>query len=295
MDGENKRIEWPKKTREYEDMDADSTRWNDFKFRDDDIVIDTLGKSGTTWMQQIVGQLIFKGEDALFADPISTEQWLDLRIRPIKEILDLLEAQTHRRCIKTHLPIDALVFSPNARYIYVGRDMRDIIWSWYSAISIPMREPANPPSLPLLPKVGVREFYLHVADYEPMWSHVKNWWAFRHLPNVLFVHFSNLKADLGREIRRIALFLDISLDEALLPKMIEHCSLDYMRDKLTAGSTPKNAGFASSFFVHKGANGRWKDVLSSEEIALADAAAAKYLTPECAHWLATGELPKGEN
>jgi hypothetical protein len=42
------------------------------------------------------------------------------------------------------------------------------------------------------------------------------------------------------------------------------------------------------------ANGRWKDVLSPTEIALADEAAGKYLTPDCAHWLMTGELPDRE-
>lgn len=39
-----------------------SEMWNDFAFRDDDIVIATYAKSGTTWLQQIVGQLVFNGE-----------------------------------------------------------------------------------------------------------------------------------------------------------------------------------------------------------------------------------------
>jgi len=54
-------IGWPRKTREMHNHHFDSTVWNDFAFRDDDIVIATYGKSGTTWMQQIVGQLIFRG------------------------------------------------------------------------------------------------------------------------------------------------------------------------------------------------------------------------------------------
>ena len=51
----------PVKTRELHNHHFDSTIWNDFAFRDDDIVIATYAKSGTTWMQQIVGQLIFAG------------------------------------------------------------------------------------------------------------------------------------------------------------------------------------------------------------------------------------------
>ena len=46
--------------------------------------------------------------------------------------LPLVEAQTHRRFLKTHLPVDALVFSPKAKYLYIGRDGRDVVWSMYN-------------------------------------------------------------------------------------------------------------------------------------------------------------------
>ena len=41
---------WPAKTRELHNHHMKSTVWNDFTFRDDDIVIATYAKSGTTWM-----------------------------------------------------------------------------------------------------------------------------------------------------------------------------------------------------------------------------------------------------
>ena len=53
---------WPTKTREYHTHHFDSTVWNDLRFRDDDIVISTHSKSGTTWLQQIVAQLLFNGD-----------------------------------------------------------------------------------------------------------------------------------------------------------------------------------------------------------------------------------------
>jgi len=46
----------PEKTREMHNMAMDSTRWDNFAFRDDDIVIGTWAKSGTTWVQQIVAR-----------------------------------------------------------------------------------------------------------------------------------------------------------------------------------------------------------------------------------------------
>ena len=105
-------IQWPEKTREIQTNHFKSTIWNDFKFRDDDIIIGTYGKSGTTWMQQIISQLVFNGQEGLPVPEISP--WLDLRIPPDHVKLEGLEAQENRRFIKTHLPVDELVFSPQA-------------------------------------------------------------------------------------------------------------------------------------------------------------------------------------
>ena len=51
---------WPKKTCVIKEGLVDSTRWEDVKFRDSDIVIDTFAKSGTNWIKQIVAQLIYE-------------------------------------------------------------------------------------------------------------------------------------------------------------------------------------------------------------------------------------------
>src|SRR5688500_14963807 len=95
----------PLKTREMHNHHFNSTVWNDFQFRDDDIVISTYAKSGTTWLQQIVSQLIFAGQEGLPVAEMSP--WLDLRIPPKEVKLAAVNAQTHRRFLKTHLPVDA--------------------------------------------------------------------------------------------------------------------------------------------------------------------------------------------
>lgn len=68
----------------------------------------------------------FKGEAGLPVAEMSP--WMDLRLPPKEMKLPLVAAQTHRRFIKTHLPVDALVFSDKAKYIYIGRDGRDVVW-----------------------------------------------------------------------------------------------------------------------------------------------------------------------
>src|SRR5215813_10967927 len=96
-------IAWPQKKREMCNSYLDSTVWNDVKFRADDIVIATYAKSGTTWMQQIVCQLIFNGTEGLNVPELSP--WVDLRLSPKEIRLAALEEQAYRRFMKTHLPV----------------------------------------------------------------------------------------------------------------------------------------------------------------------------------------------
>ncbi len=99
----------PQKTREYNNRFFDSTVWNDFQYRDGDIVIASYAKAGTTFLQQVVAQLLFAGDEDIEVSKISP--WLD-SVYPDKATkIKLVEAQSHRRFLKTHLPADALVFS----------------------------------------------------------------------------------------------------------------------------------------------------------------------------------------
>jgi len=67
----NDAVSWPRKTREIHSHHFDSTVWNDFRFRDDDIVVATYAKSGTTWVQQMVAQLVFAGDPDVAVAEIS--------------------------------------------------------------------------------------------------------------------------------------------------------------------------------------------------------------------------------
>jgi aryl sulfotransferase len=297
------KLTWPVKTRELHNHHFDSTIWNDFQFRDDDIIIATYAKSGTTWMQQIIAQLLFNGDPDLAVAEISP--WLDLRIPPKAVKLPYVEAQTHRRFLKTHLPVDALVFSPRARYLYIGRDGRDVVWSlynhhananqlWYDALNeTPGR--VGPPIE--RPPEDIREYWRDwlTRDGYPFWSfwdHVRTWWQIRDLPNVRLVHFSELKRDLPGTIRQIARFLQIPINESHWSAILEHCSFEWMKQNATK-SVPLGGLFwdaGAGVFINKGVNGRWADVLTAEESAQYEKIAYSQLGPECAQWLATGEL-----
>ena len=294
-------IAWPRKTRELHSHHFDSTVWNDFAFRDGDIVISTYAKSGTTWVQQIVSQLVFNGAEDLPVAEMSP--WLDLRVPPKPMKLAAVTAQTHRRFVKTHLPVDALVYSPTAKYLYIGRDGRDVVWSmhnhhmsgnelWYQLLNdTPGR--VGPPIG--RPNPSVREYFQEWLDRDghpfwPFWENVRSWWAIRDLPNLLMLHYADLKADMPGQIRRIAEFLDIPIDERRFPAISEHCGFDYMKANADKSVPLAGAIFAegAKSFIHKGTNGRWREVLTAADISRYDETARRELGADCARWLEQG-------
>ncbi len=293
----------PRKTREFQNHHFDSTIWNDFRFRDDDIIIATYAKSGTTWVQQIIAQLLFNGEEGLEVAEMSP--WMDLRVPPKEIKLPEVEAQTHRRFVKTHLPVDALVFSEKAKYIYIGRDGRDVLWSmynhhttandvWYEALN---DTPGRVGPAIEKPVSSIRQYYHEWLDgngypFWPLWENVRTWWAIRNLSNVHFIHFANLKTDMPGEIRKIAAFIETPIDEEKWESILLHCSFDYMKANATK-SVPLGGAFwdgGAQSFIHKGTNGRWRDILEKDESLKYEVRATEELGKECAHWLATGEM-----
>lgn len=264
----NTAVAWPVKTRQMHNHHMNSEVWNSFKFRPDDVVIATYGKSGATWMQQILGQLVFNGAEGIDVSHLSP--WVDLRVLP-PEVIAGLEQVPHRRFVKTHLPVDALVFSLEAKYLYIGRDGRDAIWSmynhhananqaWYDALN---KTPGLVGAPIDKPPISIHEYYKQWFEKDgypfwPFWENIRSWWEIRDLPNVKLIHFNQMKADLPGSIRAIAEFLEIPIDEANFPAIVEHCTFDYMKAHAEL-SAPAGGNFwegGAKTFIYKGTNGR---------------------------------------
>lgn len=294
----------------YQNFLLDSTRWDRIVERPGDIVVATPYKSGTTWTQNIVLHLIFQDLKVRAISDFSP--WVDMRLPPLDELVAQLEAQTHRRCMKTHLPLDGLKLRENTKYIVVGRDPRDVfmsMWNHYSSYTPEFIEAVNEmpgrvgPPLPPCPG-DIREFW-HMFinrgwfDWEsegyPHWSnlrHVQTWWLERAQPNVLFVHHSDLLADLAGEIRRIATFLAIDCPPDILAGVTDLVSFVSMKrdaEALDPGAAFPFKGGAKTFF-NKGTNGRWRAVLTDADVKMYDAAAQRELSADCRSWLENGRL-----
>ena len=269
----------------YQNHTLDSTRWEHYSPRPDDIIIATPYKSGTTWMQIIVMHLIF--HDLQLRPFRELSPWLDVRWRePVTNLLQNLEEQNHRRFIKTHLPLDGLPYFEKVKYIVVGRDARDVfmsLWHFYRGFGDNFYERVNRdwPGKPF-PLGATWEWE---SEGYPFWSnlrHVQTWWNFKHLPNILFVHFNDLLGDLETEIQRVADFLEINVAPDLRSNIAEVVTFKQVKQNA------EQLGKKKKFF-HKGTNGRWRTVLSDDELQLYQAAVARELSPDCALWLENGQ------
>ena len=292
----------------------DSAGWDECPLRNDDIVISTYPKCGTTWMQRIVGMLVFGS-----AEPFPVHEsspWPDFRLIPLEVTAQIGAGQSHRRFLKSHLPFDALPHYRGIKYIHVARDGRDAAMSFYNhkanhtpnAVDRLLEISRNDPKFGDSFVVVATDPSDHFHDWlvgdedalgDPGASYfvVENsFWAARHEPAVLLVHYNDLKADLAGEMRRIAEFLDIAIAEQLWPELVEAAGFDAMKADSEAlmpgaGDTWKGGG---KTFLNKGTNGRWDDVYSAEDLARYDERVAAEFSPELAAWCEHGRLVAGE-
>ncbi len=303
--------------REYRTWLMDGCRWNAFEPRRGDIVIATAPKCGTTWMQQIISSLVF--QDATIRVLPTVSPWIEVRFHQAEADMHRdLAAQSHRRFVKTHLPIDGLPLYDDVLYIHVARDGRD------AAMSLHNHQRSMPPAhFERLDRIGLEdaavgkphprpaadpaEFFRAwlttpivegQSDGSPMLSFFDleaGYWAERQRPNLLLVHYNDLKHDLDGEMRRISRFLGIKIDETIWTSLVDAARFENMR---AAGDQlmPQLKAFlgSSDNFFHKGTNGRWSDILTEDDLAHYARRVQEKFTPGLAAWVAGGRLMAGE-
>jgi aryl sulfotransferase len=282
--------------REYRNAVMDNARWAGFEPRPDDIFVCTPSKCGTTWMQTIVANLLWPDGDMPTPMVNGVAPWIEAKFMPAEAMHAMLQAQTFRRAMKSHTPADGIPWFPQAKYITVGRDGRDAFMSWCNHVQRMkiidmMNAQAAAEGLPPLQKFDgdYHAFFKTWLVENNYFDVVASYWARRAEPNLLFTHYNDMKADLSGEMRRVAAFLDIEIPESKWPAVVDRCSFESMRGG-DASADPMANFFEGGIkgFIFKGTNGRWRDILTADEIAAYHKRVAETLPPEAARWIEFG-------
>ncbi|KAF2352256.1 Alkyl hydroperoxide reductase subunit C/ Thiol specific antioxidant [Trinorchestia longiramus] len=266
----------------------------DFQFEENDVLIMTMPKSGTTWTQELVwtmkknpnldnpaasiplhirspileADFLVDGVEELgnFKD-FSKEKGAD----PKKGVfLNMAKAAERPRILKTHLTFDFLsdtVFT-KAKVVYVIRDPRDVCISYHHHSKLFKYEGYT----------GNFDQYVDIfledsVMYGPYWSHVKSAWDRRNLPNVLVVFFEKMKKNPKEETMKISKFLNVDLKEEQLEKLLKFTSFPEMKKRDDHCISKKDEDVFLNMTVAKveggffrsGISGGWKNVLSKEQ------------------------------
>ena len=307
------RVDRPQRRRVYVHPLIDSRRWDHYEPRDGDVIISTSMKAGTTWTQRIVGMILSGSADPVDLSVVSP--WIESSSDdPAEVIFERLANQPGRRFLKSHLPSDALPWSDDVNYIVVGRDTRDVFLSMHGhyrnlkpdVIRI-LNEIAEQASLPDHLRLGTAPddamdlwsrwistgSFPWERDGAPFWSHhyhATSFWRWRHLPNILFVHYDDLLADLPTEIRRIAAFLGVDVSDDAVTTYADAASFRSMKANgahLLAQLGGALSGGSDAFF-RKGTTSQWTEIFNPADLELYERNASALLAPELKTWLENG-------
>ena len=284
----------------YRSADEDSGRWTGFPFRDDDIVISTRSKSGTTWMQMICALLVFRTPD-LPAPLSQLSPWLDWLVTPRDEVLAALSTQAHRRFIKTHTPLDGIPIHPDVTYIVVARHPLDMAVSLYhQSANLDRERIAELTGQPLTqrrPQPPVEKWLGSWIESEAdprdqldslpgvMW-HLTDAWRRRESSNVVLVHYDDLCRDLAGQMRRLDSRLDLDVPDAVWPRLVEAATFTKMRSRADL-LVPDPSGVLKDHraFFRQGSSGSGQALLTPAQSADYHARVEQLGPPDLVAWL----------
>ncbi len=297
----------------YHSFLSDSARWDGFALRPGDIIISPPAKCGTTWTQMICGLLIFQSPD--FDRPLDLiSPWLDMLTRPRADVVADLDAQSHRRFIKSHTPLDGLPAGEGVTYICVGRDPRDVVLSmshhianiemeaffsaWAKTIQADGVTELEPPPTPVFGREYITGW---IDDTTPLGTahstlaatlhHLHTFWAARERNDVILLHYDDLHADLEGEMRRLALRLGIDVPEERWPALVQAATFASMRRRaeVVVPDAQEHLWKSATEFFHKGTSGQWRDVFDAELLERYEHRARALAPPGLLAWVHHGD------
>ncbi|XP_053445284.1 sulfotransferase 1C3-like [Nycticebus coucang] len=240
--------------------------WNkicNFQARPDDLILATYPKAGTTWTQEILDMIQNDGDGEKCSQVVSLHRhpFIELAF-PYKEKPDweIALEMPSPRILKTHLPshlIPPSIWKQNCKIVYVARNAKDSLVSYYHfhRMSSLLADPQSWEDF-------CEKFMSGKVAYGSWYDHVKGWWAAKDKNRILYLLYEDIKKNPKCEINKVLDFLEKTLSEDIINKIIHHTSFEVMKkNPMASQSTLPSYVFdhTISNFLRKGMPGDWKN------------------------------------
>jgi aryl sulfotransferase len=225
-----------------------------YRPRPDDVFIDTFPKSGTTLLQMMLYQMTTDGNmDIPHINRVSL--WFEKEFQYSNGAA--LERMPSPRFFKTHLPYSKL--PRGGKFIYLARDARDVAISFHHHRCLMSGQPFRVED-------SVNGFLSEQPPFGSWFRHIESWWPHRNDPNVLFLRYEEVIADLPRAVRQVSSFCGVPVSEQDLPRIVERCSFDFMK-RHTQKFDPRLHQVSTEVrdFIRKGIEGDGQDAFTREQ------------------------------
>lgn len=226
---------------------SNSTNWLPSTVYPDDVFIVSYPKSGNTWIRFLIANLLKHQNEEI--DFYTVNRY----VPEVGRHEEIIAGLKRPRIMKSH----AAYVREYPRVIYVVRDGRDVYVSYYFH------------RLKHLPPGTTFKEFLKRRDHFPcLWGKHVTSWLFRkpRSSKILIVRYEDLVRDCLEQLRGIADFIGLQVDEDQLRYAVEASSFENMRRlEFEKGRPYKKEG--PEVFMRRGQPRNWREFFGPEEKA----------------------------
>jgi len=278
-------------SRDYIDPVSDSARWGAFVPRVGDIVVSTPPKSGTTWTQSILALLI-SSDPNVDAQTSMKSPWIDIKFRELSEVMARLEAQDHRRQVKTHTSFDCIPIWNELRYITVYRHPIDVHFS-FRKHRANMKSEIGELAILEDPSESFRCFLEDDTDHASFSAIIDHYrCTLKREPrdNFLRLHYRDMLRDLDHTFDLIAAHVSLMHPPAVMAELVKAATFENMKSNADrfAPSAGQEFWKNDAGFFDSASSNKWEGQLTESDLESYDTRISELLTPSERNWLEWG-------